>query len=67
MLRRKYRAGKYITFPVPIKKELDNDKIITYKLKSVRKKLNHYVISLGSKIIDYAINATYVKKMIDTN
>ena len=53
MLRRKYRAEKYITFPVPIKKKLDNDKIITYKLKSVRRKLKKYVISLGSKITDY--------------
>ena len=26
-------AEKYITFSVPIKKELDNDKTITYKLK----------------------------------
>ena len=56
MLRRKYRAEKYITFPVPIKKKLDNDKIITYKLKSVRRKLKKYVISLGSKITDYAID-----------
>ena len=31
MLRGKYR--KYITFSVPIKKELDNGKAITYKLK----------------------------------
>ena len=31
MLRRKYR--EYITFSVPIKKELDDGKTITYKLK----------------------------------
>ena len=33
MLRRKYR--KYITFPVPLKKENDNGEIITYKLKFI--------------------------------
>ena len=33
MLRRKYR--KYITFSVPIKKELDNNKTITYRLKFI--------------------------------
>ena len=30
MLRRKCRE-KYITFSVPIKKKIDNDKTITYK------------------------------------
>ena len=33
MLRRNY--GEYITIPVPIKKELDNGKTITYKLKFI--------------------------------
>ena len=33
MLRRKYR--KSITFSVPVKKELDNGKAITYKLKFI--------------------------------
>ena len=33
MLRRK--CGKYITFSVRIKKELDNSKLITYKLKFI--------------------------------
>ena len=33
MLRRKY--GQYITFSVRIKKELDNSKLITYKLKFI--------------------------------
>ena len=33
MARRKHR--KYITFSVPVKKELDNGKIITYKLKFI--------------------------------
>ena len=31
----KKRQKKYIAFPVPIKKELDNCKIITYKLKFI--------------------------------
>ena len=31
MLRRKYR--KYFTFSVPVKKELNNNKVITHKLK----------------------------------
>ena len=34
MLGRKYRK-KYITFSVPIKKEIDNVKIITYKIKFI--------------------------------
>ena len=34
MLRRKY-SKKYITFSVLIKKELDNSKTITYKLKFI--------------------------------
>ena len=33
MLRR--NTEKYITFSVPIKKELNNPKIITYKLKFI--------------------------------
>ena len=33
MLRRKCR--KYISFSVPIKKEHDNDKTITYKIKFI--------------------------------
>ena len=33
MARRKYR--KYITFSVPVKKELDNGKTITCKLKFI--------------------------------
>ena len=33
MLRRKYR--KYFTFSVPIKKKLDNNKTIMYRLKFI--------------------------------
>ena len=33
MLRR--NTEKYITFFVPIKKQLDNDKTVTYKLKFI--------------------------------
>ena len=33
MFRRKYK--KYITFSVPIKKELDNGKLITYKIRFI--------------------------------
>ena len=51
MLRRKCR--KYISFSVPIKKEHDNDKTITYKLKFintcrfVRRKLSNLVDNLS--------------------
>ena len=48
---------KYITFSIPIKKEHDNDKIITYKIKSIdscrfiQRISNQNVILLGLKII----------------
>ena len=82
---------KYITLSIPVKKEIDNVKTITCKLKFIDRfrfmsrslssfvnnqkftakcvecvekeiKLNHYLILLDLKIINYIINATYIKK-----
>ena len=67
MLRRKY--GKYISFSVPIKKEHDNDKTITYKLKFIdtcrfmQSKLSDLVDNL-SEINDKACKTCIERKNV---
>ena len=43
-------SEKYITFSVPIKKELDNGKTVTYKLKFIDS--FRFMSTLMSKLVD---------------
>ena len=52
MLRRKYRK-KYFTFSVPIMKELDNGKTITYKKQSLLIALELYQAHYQALLIIY--------------
>ena len=60
MPRRIY--GKYITFSVPIKKELDNGKTITYKLMFIDS--FRFMSTSLSKLVDN-LSEIYSKKVRD--
>ena len=62
MPRRIYR--KYITFSVPIKKELDNGKTITYKLMFIDS--FRFMSTSLSKLVDN-LSEIYSKKVRDKN
>ena len=55
---------KYITFSVPIKKELDNSKTITYKLKFIDS--FRFMSTSLSKLVDN-LSEIYSKKCRDKN
>ena len=57
-------TDKYITFSVPIKKELDNGKTITYKLKFIDS--FRFVLTSLSKHVDN-LSEIYSKKCRDKN
>ena len=57
------KSEKYVSFSVPIKKDVGNGTTIIYKIKLIDSfRLNQYVILQGLKITDYIINAMNVKK-----
>ena len=55
---------KYITFSVPIKKELDNGKTITYKLKFID---SFRLMSTSLSSLVDNLSEIYSKKCIDKN
>ena len=59
MFRRKHRK-KYITFSVPVKKNLDNGKIITYKIKFIDN--FRFMSSSLSSLVDNLSNGFHCDK-----
>ena len=58
------KAQKYITFSVPINKELDDGKVIKYKLKLIDNVI--FIPTSLSKLVDN-LSETYSKKCRDKN
>ena len=56
-------AEKYITFLVPIKKELDNDKSITYKIKFIDS--FRFISSSLSNLVDNLAEGLHSDKSTD--
>ena len=54
---------KYITFSVPIKKELDNSKTITYKLKFIDS--FRFMLTSLSSLVDNLSDGFHCDKCID--